>query len=182
MRRLVVALALAVGAAASATAVDAQPTWWIGLGGQAGIETAGRLARLVDTEGSGVLALGWHLVRLGPLLLGPEAEGSGGRLSAHLGPVDDEVTVWRGRLGVRAVWWEEDEEPLLVPYLRGGGIYRADRGDLIEDDGIGWYAGVGLDVRLAEQWSLGPFVTYEAVSLSVSAETLLLGLVLTFSW
>jgi hypothetical protein len=170
--------ALALGAAAPARA---QPTWWITVAGQAGVETS-RLRDTVGTEGGGLVALGWHLLRLGPLLLGPEAEGTGGRLSADLGTVDDDVTVWRGRVGVRAVWWEEDEEPLLVPYLRGGGVYRSDSGRFIDDDGVGWYAGAGLDVRLSEHWAAGPFVTYEAVSLSIETATMLVGLGLTLSY
>ncbi|HLE42651.1 MAG TPA: hypothetical protein VJB36_01410, partial [Methylomirabilota bacterium] len=118
----------------------------------------------------------------GPVLLGPEAEGSAGRVSVDLGTVGDTVTVWRGRVGLRAVWWEEDEEPLLVPYLRGGGVYRADSGKRIDDDGVGWYVGAGLDVRLSDNWAIGPFVTYEAVSLSVATETFLVGLALSFSY
>ncbi|MBI3455264.1 MAG: hypothetical protein HY002_05700 [Candidatus Rokubacteria bacterium] len=162
------------------TRAGAEPAWWFTIAGQAGIET-GRLGDLVGTEDGGLVGLGVHLLRLGPLLFGPEIEASAGRLSADLGTAGDHVTVWRGRLGLRANWWPEDTEPRLVPYARGGAVYRADRGDLIEDDGLGWYLGVGVDARLTKRWALGPFVTYEAVSLSIGTETFLFGVRLTFS-
>jgi opacity protein-like surface antigen len=181
VRLAILALGIAAAAVTAATPADAQPDWWIALGGQAGVET-GRLRDTLDTEGSGLVALGWHAVRLGPVLFGPEAEGSGGRVSADLGTVGDTVTVWRGRVGVRVVWWEEDEEPLLVPWVRAGGVYRTDSGKRIDDDGVGWYVGAGLDVRLSERWAVGPFVTYERVSLSVDTETVLVGLALSFSY
>jgi len=179
--RLLVALALGAAAVGATSPAAAEPTWWISTGGQAAIEL-GQLDRTLDTEGSGWLAAGWHLLRLGPVLLGPEVEGTAGKVSANLGLVGDDVTVLRGRVGVRAIWWEEDAEPLLVPYLRSGAVYRYDTGKFIEDDGIGFYVGIGLDVRLSEHWSVGPFLTYERVSLSVQTETLLVGVGLTFSW
>jgi opacity protein-like surface antigen len=177
-------LALAVTAAllAAAAPASAQPDWWVALGGQAGIETS-RLGDTAGTEGGGWVALGWHLFRLGPVLLGPEGEASGGRLTADLGTRHDDVTVWRGRVGVRAAWWgDEDDDPRLVPYLRGGGVYRADSGRFVDDDGVGWYAGIGLDVRLSEHWAVGPFATYEAVSLSIETGTVLVGLGVSFSY
>ncbi len=165
---------------AAAAPAAAQPTWWLSVGGQAAVDT-GRLGDLLDTEGSGLVGAGVYLLRGGPALVGLEGEGSGGRVSADLGTATNGIAVWRGRLGLRATWWPEDTEPRLVPYLRAGGVYRADRGDLIEDDGVGWYVGVGLDLRLAPRWSVGPFVTYEAVSLSVGTETWLFGVRVTFS-
>jgi hypothetical protein len=95
--------------------------------------------------------------------------------------VADDVTVWRGRLGLTATWWPAETAPRLVPYLRVGAVYRADRGDLIEDEGFGWYAGLGLDVKLGHGFTAGPFLTYEATSLSLDAETLRIGLRFTFS-
>ena len=106
-----------------------------------------------------------------------------GRLAAHLGTVGDDVTTLRGRVGVRVTWWgDEDDDPWLVPYVRGGAVYRKDDGRFIDDHGAGWYVGVGLDVRLSDQWSLGPFVTYERVGLSIESETVLIGLTVTFSY
>ena len=182
MRPAALALGLAAMLLAAAPPASAQPTWWVAVGGQAGIETS-RLRDTVAAEGGGRLALGWHLFRLGPVLLGPEGEATGGRLTADLGTLHDDVTVWRGRVGVRAAWWDdEDDEPRLVPYLRGGGVYRTDSGRFVDDDGVGWYAGIGLDVRLSEHWAVGPFATYEAVSLSIETGTVLLGVGVTFSY
>jgi len=179
----VVAAGLGLALALAASPVAAQPpTWWVALGGEAAVET-GALRDRVGTEGSGLVAAGWHLLAVGDFLIGPEIEGSAGRLSAHLGTVGDDVTTLRGRAGLRVAWWgDEDDEPWLVPYVRGGAVYRKDDGRLIGDDGAGWYVGAGVDVRLAEQWWLGPFVTYERVGLSIDTETVLVGLTLTFSY
>jgi opacity protein-like surface antigen len=180
MRPILLAMTLAATlAAASPTA--AQPTWWITVGGQATFET-GRLGQILGVGGGGGIAAGWHLLRLGPVLLGPELEGIAGKVSADLGTVSDDVRVLRGRAGVRVTWWEEDEEPLLVPYVRGGLVYRADSGKFISDEGGGFYVGAGLDFRLSDNWSVGPFVAYEHVSLSIDADTFMVGLGLTFSW
>jgi hypothetical protein len=177
-RAVAVALLVVLGSAGPAAA---EIRWWVALGGQAGIET-GDLEDIVGTEGGAILGAGVHLLRLGPVLLGAEAEGSAGLLTADLGTVEDDVTVWRGRLGLRATWWPADGASWLVPYVRAGAVYRVDRGDLIEDEGYGWYAGGGLDVRLADRWAIGPFVTYEAVSLSLETSTWLLGARLTFTF
>jgi hypothetical protein len=95
--------------------------------------------------------------------------------------VGDTVTVWRARVGVAVVWWEEDEEPLLVPLgARRWGLPHGLR-KRIDDDGVGWY-GAPAWTSASEQWAVGPFVTYERVSLSVDTETVLVGLALSFSY
>jgi hypothetical protein len=181
MGRLAAAVALLLGALASPAAAD-QPTWWLSVGGQGAVET-GDLRDRVGTEGSALVAAGWHLVSLGDFLIGPEIEGSVGRLAAHLGTVGDDVTTLRGRAGVRVLWWgDEYDEPWLVAYARGGAVYRKDDGRIIGEDGAGWYVGVGFDLRLAEQWWIGPFATYERVGFSIEAKTVLIGLTLTFSY
>jgi hypothetical protein len=177
--RLAVALVL-FAVVGHARAAEAELRWWVALGGQAALET-GELGDVVGTEGGGLVGAGLYVLRLGPVLLGGEAEGSAGRLSADLGTVQDDVTVWRGRLGGIASWWPAETEPRLVPSLRLGAVYRADRGDFIEDEGFGWYVGLALDVTLGGGFALGPFVTYERTSLSLDAETWLIGLRLRFS-
>lgn len=174
---LILVAAVVCGKAAPAAA---QPTFWLSVGGYGTVET-GRLGDVLGSEGGVLLGVGAHLVRLGPALLGLEFDGTAGGASADLGTVSEHVTIARGRAGLRATWWPEDEEPLFVPYLRVGGVYRADSGDLIDDDGFGWYAGVGLDWQLRPGVALGPFVIYEAVSLSVDSRTWLFGLALTLS-
>ena len=179
-RRAVGPLALAV-VLGGATVAVAQPTWWITGGGYAAVET-GSLKDTVKTEGGAFVGGGWYLLRLGSVLVAAEAEASAGRVKASLGIVEDTVTPFRGRLGLRATRWEEHDEPTLVPHLRAGGVYRSDQGDLVKDDGAGWYVGIGLDYRLSENWAVGPFATYEEVGLSVRARTWFLGLGLTFAF
>jgi hypothetical protein len=176
-RAVALALLVLLGSAGPAAA---EIRGWVAVGGQAAIET-GDLEDTVGTEGGAVLGVGAHLLRLGPVLLGVEAEGSVGRLTADLGTVEDDVTVWRGRIGVRATWWPSDTA-LLVPYLRAGGVYRFDRGDIVEDEGYGWYVGAGLDIRFAGRWAVGPFATYEATSLSLESQAWLLGARLSFTF
>lgn len=164
-----------------AAPVWAQPTGWVTAGGHAAIEE-GRLGDILNIGGNALIGGGVHLLQLGPVLLGVEAEGSVGRATASFGDVDDKLTVHRARLGVRATWWWEHDEPRIVPYARAGGLYRRDRGDVIKDDGFGWYAGIGLDFRLSDVWSIGPFATYESVSLSIESSTFLVGFGLTYSY
>lgn len=159
----------------------AQPIWWATLGPQLGIDT-GRLSEVRGTEAGVVIGTGVYVLRLGAVLLGVEAEGAADRVKENLKARNDSIDIWRARLGIRAAWWEEHEEPLLVPYARGGGAYRADRATRRDDDGVGWYLGAGLDLRLGEHWALGPFVTYEEVALRERTKALLLGLGLTFSY
>jgi hypothetical protein len=161
--------------------VAAQPIGWITVGGHAALET-GHLSNILGVETAVLANVGFHLWRLGPFLLGVDAEGTAGRVPADLGAADDTITVYRARGGLRFTWWLEHEEPYLVPYARVGAAYRRDRGSLIRDEGVGWYASVGLDFRLSDTWSIGPFATYESVSLSIDTETFLFGLGLTFSY
>jgi hypothetical protein len=163
-----------------ATPAAAQPDWWMTVGGQGAIET-GRLSGILEPEGAIVFGGGLYFLRLGPLLLGADLEGTAGRRTADLVAAQDTVYVYRVRVGARISWWHEDDEPRWVPYARVGGVYRLDRGDFVNDDGAGYYATLGLEIRLTDTWSLGPFVGYEAVSLSVDTESFLFGFVFTFS-
>lgn len=181
MRRGLTALLALAALGASATPAAAQPTWWTTFGPQVVFEQS-RLGDLVRSQVALFVGTGVHLLRLGPVLLGADAEGSAARLDADLGTVDDQIQVYRGRVGLRATWWVEDDEPYLVPYARVGAVYRSDRGDFIKDDGFGWYVALGVDYRFSERVSLGPFFAYEAVSLSIDTHTISVGLGLTFSF
>jgi hypothetical protein len=181
--RLAGFLLVLAGAGFAQPAAAQPPTWWVSIGPQVGLETSDRLDDIVDEEPGAALAAGWHLFSLGPVHLGPEVEGSIGRLQADLGTQGDTVTVLRGRLGVRAAWWgDEYDDPWLFPYLRAGAVYRKDDGKFVADEGVGWYAGVGVDVRLAENWWIGPFVTYERAGLSIETATVQVGFAVTFSF
>jgi hypothetical protein len=181
MRRSLLALLACMGACAGAPSAAAQPAAWVSVGGHVMLEQ-GRLGDVLGIGGSAVVGAGAHLLRLGPALLGADAEGTAGRITADLGPADDKITVYRGRLGFRATWWPENEEPYFVPYLRIGAVYRKDRGNLIRDEGFGWYVAGGIDYRLNDTWSIGPFAAYESVSLSIATETVIVGFTLTFSF
>jgi hypothetical protein len=133
-------------------------------------------------EGGGALVGGVHLWRMGAVLGAIEGEGSASRLKQSIGDLDETVDIWRARAGVRLTWWEEDDAPLLVPYLRGGGVYRADRANLSDDAGFGWYVGGGLDLMLNERWGLGVSVTYERASLRDETKSLLLGIGLSYHY
>lgn len=175
--------ALLLGAALlTAAPAHAQPDFWLTWGGQATL-TTGRLGSILGTEGSVVVGGGINLLQLGSVHLGADAEGTAGRVSANLLTVEDEkITVYRLRLGVRAFWWAEDEEPRLVPFVRGGVLYRHDRGALIRDDGFGWYVGAGVDYRVSDAWSIGPFVNFDAVSMSIETRTFLFGLAVSYGF
>jgi hypothetical protein len=181
MRRLGPGLLVAVGLWLAPAPAESQPAWWLTVGGLAATDT-GRLGNFLKVEGSAFLNGGAHLVRFGPILLGADAEVTGGRVTADLGPADDKISVYRGRVGVRATWWVEHEEPRLVPYGRAGLVLRHDQGNLIKDEGFGWYATLGADWRLSNAWSVGPFATYERVGLSIEAETVLVGIALTYGF
>jgi hypothetical protein len=47
-----------------------------------------------------------------------------------------------------------------IPYLRGGLMYRMDSGDVVDDDGIGWYLGGGIDFRLGQHFAITPQLLY----------------------
>jgi hypothetical protein len=180
MRGTLIAL-LASAALGLVSPAAAQPTAWVSVGGQAALEQ-GRLGDVLQIGGNALVGAGLHLWRLGPVLLGADAEATAGRVSADLGPADDKITVYRGRVGLRLTWWAEHDEPYWVPYLRAGAVYRTDRGNLIKDEGFGWYVAGGFDYRVSDTWSIGPFAAYEAISLSIESETVLVGFALTFSF
>jgi len=177
--------ALGLGASAllwiTAGPASAEPTWWVTVGGHAAIET-GRLSDILGIEGAALVGGGLYLFRVGPVLLGGDAEVTAGRRTADLVTIRDKLDVYRVRFGMRTSWWHEYDEPRWVPYARVGGVYRTDRGDFIGDDGVGWYVGLGLEIRLSETWSISPFVSYEAISLSVDTKSFLFGFGLTFSY
>ncbi|MGH7319997.1 MAG: outer membrane protein [Candidatus Rokuibacteriota bacterium] len=181
MRRLRLGLIALAALGGTVLPAAAQPTGWVTVGGQAAFET-GPLSALLGIEGGARVGAGLYLLRLGPVVLGADAELTAGRLTADFGTAKDKITVYRGRAGIRATWWVEDDEPYLVPYVRIGAAYRRDRGDFIQDDGFGWFIAVGIDYRLSDTWSIGPFAAYEITNLSIDAESVLVGIGFTFSY
>ena len=70
----------------------------------------------------------------------------------------DEVTATRYLVGLRFADRMGTES--FMAYLRGGFMWRDDDGDLIGADGSGFYAGLGLDVRIAGPVWITPEVLY----------------------
>jgi len=69
------------------------------------------------------------------------------------------IDVWRAMVGVRVADRGPNDES-YVPYARAGFLYRRDDGGGIRDDGVGWYAGLGLDWRIGDGIAIGPQVLY----------------------
>lgn len=97
-----------------------------------------------------------------------------------LGGGAEDVDVWRATVGVRIA----DRGPTdsrFVPYARAGFMYRRDEGDTVRDDGIGWYAGLGCDLRLTPQIAVGPSLLFNEAN-SQNAREWLFGVVLTLGF
>ncbi len=65
----------------------------------------------------------------------------------------------------------------LAYYIRGGGIYNHievenKAGDITDDSGhgLGWQAGVGLDIGLGDKWHIKPGVKYQSLSRELKVE------------
>ena len=91
---------------------------------------------------------------------------AGGSWSGHdVDGTKDDLDAWRVSMGFR-VALHELGAPVL-PYARGGTFYRwsdLDDGLVVEDDGWGWYWGLGLDFLTEPGVAFGPFFTsYEGV-------------------
>jgi outer membrane protein with beta-barrel domain len=91
---------------------------------------------------------------------------------------------YRGGAGLRATF--PVHEDLLRPYLRAGGLYRAngtgDRLDLdFHGDGGGWSVGGGIEIRVLERLTVGPAAAFEEVYMDhgVIGRTTVVGVNLT---
>lgn len=97
-----------------------------------------------------------------------------------LGSGRSDVDVWRGMIGLRVA----DRGPTdsrFVPYARGGFLYRRDDGGPIKDDGIGWYAGLGCDIRVTPQLAVGPSVMFNEAN-SQNAQEWVFGVLVTLGF
>ena len=153
-------LGLLAPAAASAPVLPqdpAQPRGWIGIGAFAvedDYDTPGD-PDVDPAYGLEAGLIGWT----GEVGFGLEAAVMRSRFDAATSSIDSEtVDTTRWMVGVRLADWSEGSR--FSTYLRGGFLYRTDEGDLIDDDGSGWYAGLGVDVRIAGPLALSPQVLY----------------------
>jgi hypothetical protein len=88
------------------------------------------------------------------------------------------VDTWRALIGVRLA----DRGPtdtFWIPYLRGGLMYRTDSGDVIDDDGYGWYLGGGIDFRLGGPFAITPQVLFSDTT-SLNSQEWIAGVLLSF--
>jgi hypothetical protein len=170
LSRLRIALASALACAAASCATDdpyrGEPASrrWLDLGG-GGIYRSVDQADLDDSF-TIVGNLGWELTE-GAVRPALEA-GVGWSAHRPVGAPDDvsDVNVYRGSLGGRLTWYPQGT--IVSPHVRAGGFLRRspvkDPLPNLDQDGNGWYAGVGLDLWLSRSEYFTPFVTlYEGV-------------------
>jgi hypothetical protein len=91
----------------------------------------------------------------------------------------ESVDVWRGMVGLRLA--DAGINPLFTPFARAGAVWRQDKGTLLDDSGVGYYLGAGLDWRLAGGLALTPSLLYQD-SNSFDAREWLFGLSLTLQF
>ena len=70
----------------------------------------------------------------------------------------DDVDARRYLIGLRFA--DDEPDSLFLYHLRGGFLFREDEGDLVEDDGSGWYLGGGIEWKLGGGFSIGPQLLY----------------------
>jgi hypothetical protein len=80
-------------------------------------------------------------------------------------PAED-VDVWRLMAGVRVA--DRGSGDRILPWLRGGFLYRIDdgsgvgpQGNSLSDDGAGFYLGAGFDLRLVAGLAFTPSIMYQ---------------------
>jgi hypothetical protein len=91
----------------------------------------------------------------------------------------DDVDVKRYLLGLRFA--DNEPDSYFLYHLRGGYLFREDEGDLLEDDGSGWYLGGGIEWKVGRGFSLGPQLLYTD-SGSLDANEWIAGVVAAFAF
>lgn len=91
----------------------------------------------------------------------------------------DDVDTTRYLLGLRFI--DSTPDSRFAPYLRGGYMYREDKGDVVDDDGSGWYLGGGIDFKVGYGFTFGPQLLY-AENSSLDATEWLLGVTGTIAF
>jgi hypothetical protein len=134
-----------------------QPTGWVSLGAyviEDDYDTSGE-PDVDPAFGLEVGLIGWT----GEVGLGLEAAVMRSSFDVATSSIDSEtVDTTRWMIGLRIADWNEGSR--FSTYLRGGFLYRTDEGDLVDDDGSGFYAGLGVDVRIAGPLAISPQVLY----------------------
>lgn len=91
----------------------------------------------------------------------------------------EDVDVRRYLLGLRFA--DDEPDSFFLYHLRGGVVLREDDGDTVDDDGIGWYAGGGIEWKLGRGFSLGPSLLYSETD-SMDSNEWILGLQAAYSF
>lgn len=91
----------------------------------------------------------------------------------------EDVDVRRYLLGLRFA--DDEPDSFFLYYLRGGVVLREDDGDSVEDDGLGWYAGGGIEWKFGRGFSLGPSLLYSETD-SMDSSEWILGLQAAYSF
>jgi hypothetical protein len=93
---------------------------------------------------------------------------------------DESVDTYRVSAGVRFADRGSDN-PIYIPFVRAGGMYRKDDGNVSSDDGFGWYIGGGIDFRIGTRFAITPSVLFTDTS-SMSAQDWVYGVLATFGF
>jgi hypothetical protein len=93
---------------------------------------------------------------------------------------DEEVDTYRLSAGVRFADRGSDN-PIYIPFVRAGLMFRKDDGNISSDDGFGWYAGGGIDFRIGNRFAITPSVLFTDTA-SMSAQDWVYGVVATFGF
>jgi hypothetical protein len=91
----------------------------------------------------------------------------------------EDVDVRRYLLGLRFA--DDEPDSFFLYYLRAGAVMREDDGDSVEDDGLGWYAGGGIEWKFGRGFSLGPSLLYSETD-SMDSSEWILGLQAAYSF
>lgn len=91
----------------------------------------------------------------------------------------DDVDVRRYLIGLRFA--DDEPDSFFLYHLRGGFMFREDEGDLLEDDGSGWYLGGGIEWKVGRGFSIGPQLLYTD-SGSLDATEWIAGVVAAFAF
>jgi len=89
------------------------------------------------------------------------------------------VDVWRGMIGLRLA--DAGISTMFTPFARAGAVWREDSGTILDDSGMGYYLGAGLDWHLAGSLAVTPALLYQD-SNSYDAREWLFGLSLTLQF
>lgn len=93
---------------------------------------------------------------------------------------DENVDTYRVSGGVRFADRGSDN-PIYIPFVRAGVMFRKDDGNIESDDGFGWYVGGGIDFRIGSRLAITPSVLFTDTS-SMSAQDWVYGVLATFGF